>query len=165
MAELYQPNTYIPISFAGTQVSPVDGKTYFFVTPQPMEYVFVKWAVWDGAQFNAPDNYEGLTGNFAADLSQVDATMLEEGVSYEMRGIVTTAGGGSGAPRRAAGDTGYELKVLSIVEDTQVITGINDVKAEPTTDGKTIYFDLTGRRVVNPSAGIYIKNGKKVVVK
>ncbi len=166
LTEMYQPNTYIPSSFAGTQVSPTDGKTYFFVTPQPMEYVFVKWAVWNGTQFVAPDNSSQLSGNFAADLSQVDATLLEVDETYEMRGIVTTAGGGSGAPRRAVGDTGYTVKVLTITKDSQVITGIDDVKAvTPVETGKTIYYDLTGRRVVNPSPGIYIMNGQKVLVK
>lgn len=53
-------------------------------------------------------------------------------------------------------------------------TGINDVKGENGTEGrcpeglkskvKTIY-DLNGRAVENPSDGIYIINGKKVLVK
>ncbi|MBQ2778730.1 MAG: hypothetical protein IJF46_03035, partial [Bacteroidaceae bacterium] len=28
-----------------------------------------------------------------------------------------------------------------------------------------VYYDLSGRRVENPAAGIYIVNGKKVLVK
>ncbi|MBR4997718.1 MAG: hypothetical protein IKY84_07660, partial [Bacteroidaceae bacterium] len=40
-------------------------------------------------------------------------------------------------------------------------TGVNSVA--PTTTG--IYYDLLGRPVENPSAGIYIFNGRKVVIK
>ena len=43
-----------------------------------------------------------------------------------------------------------------------ISTGIKDVKAATDTQNDVIY-DLTGRRVMNPSHGIYILNGKKVV--
>ena len=42
-------------------------------------------------------------------------------------------------------------------------TGINDVKNE-SSNVRTVY-DLQGRKVDNPSNGIYIVNGKKVFVK
>ncbi len=43
-------------------------------------------------------------------------------------------------------------------------TAITDVKAEtPASDG--YYYNLAGQRVANPTAGIYIRNGKKIVVK
>ncbi len=32
-------------------------------------------------------------------------------------------------------------------------------------EGEAVYYDLTGRRVASPSKGIYIVNGKKIVVK
>ena len=43
-------------------------------------------------------------------------------------------------------------------------TGIDDVKAESVEDNG-IYYDLNGRAVENPANGIYIINGKKVLVK
>ena len=44
-------------------------------------------------------------------------------------------------------------------------TGINATLNEgvEVTDG--VIFDLSGRRVANPTKGIYIKNGKKFIVK
>ena len=43
------------------------------------------------------------------------------------------------------------------------VTGINDVKGEKkVVDG---IFDLQGRKVITPSKGLYIMNGKKVVIK
>ena len=41
-------------------------------------------------------------------------------------------------------------------------TGIKDVIVETANDDM---YDLQGRRIVNPDKGVYIKNGKKVVVK
>jgi len=44
-------------------------------------------------------------------------------------------------------------------------TGINSLDAS-TVDAQTaVYYDLQGRRVVNPRKGIYIKGGKKIIVK
>ena len=52
---------------------------------------------------------------------------------------------------------------FSIVFDGEV-TGISEFTPNQTTDDDAIYT-LGGVRVVNPVKGIYIKNGKKVVVK
>ena len=41
-------------------------------------------------------------------------------------------------------------------------SGVDAVEAA---DSDAIYYDLTGRRVSSPAKGIYIRNGKKVVVK
>lgn len=43
-------------------------------------------------------------------------------------------------------------------------TGINTVTANPT-QADNIIYDLMGRKVLNPSKGIYIKNGKKIVIR
>ena len=32
-------------------------------------------------------------------------------------------------------------------------------------EGHMVYYDLQGRRVSNPSKGIYITNGKKIIIK
>ena len=42
-------------------------------------------------------------------------------------------------------------------------TGISDVNRETITNNR--YFDLQGRSVAQPTKGLYIVNGKKVVVK
>lgn len=51
---------------------------------------------------------------------------------------------------------------FNIVEDNDP-TGINNVNVETKKDN--IVYDLQGRRVSNPTKGIYIVNGKKVLVK
>lgn len=64
----------------------------------------------------------------------------------------------------------YSQKVLvnltdrtsEVIDDT--VSGINDVKTT-NLPGDDNYYDLTGRRVNNPAQGIYIHNGKKVVIK
>ena len=58
-------------------------------------------------------------------------------------------------------DNYAEAPVLISFSDNT--TGIDDVKRESITDGR--YYDLKGQQVENPTKGLYIKNGKKVVVK
>jgi hypothetical protein len=48
--------------------------------------------------------------------------------------------------------------------DGGTITGINNF-TPAFTQGEEVIFDLQGRSVANPAKGLYIKNGKKVVVK
>ena len=43
-------------------------------------------------------------------------------------------------------------------------TGISNAAVETTEDDGT-YYNLQGVRVMNPQKGIYIKNGKKIVIK
>ena len=43
-------------------------------------------------------------------------------------------------------------------------TGISSLKAD-IQNGKADVYDLQGRRVLNPVRGLYIVNGKKVIVK
>lgn len=166
--ELYHPNTYLPVNFAGTQYSVADDLTYFFVTPSADEYVFVTWTIWDGQKFVSKENSSGLYGSFAGDFGMVGGSAgMTSGSGYELKGVVTAGTSAAGAPRRAPGDTDFVVKVLSITENNQIVTGITDlnVKPESATHDVDVTYDLTGRRVVNPTPGIYIVGGKKVVVK
>ena len=46
---------------------------------------------------------------------------------------------------------------------TEAATGIDEVEALPDC-GDNVIYNLRGQRVVNPTPGIYIKNGKKIVI-
>ena len=43
-------------------------------------------------------------------------------------------------------------------------TGIADVRSEMS-EGKDLYYSIAGQKVENPQKGLYIKNGKKVIIK
>ena len=60
---------------------------------------------------------------------------------------------------------GSEVKFINISFGGQVVTGIEDIKAALTNPATNYIFDLSGRRVSNPTKGIYIIDGKKVLVK
>lgn len=46
-----------------------------------------------------------------------------------------------------------------------MIEGVNTIVKNNTEDADAPYYDLSGRRVVAPQHGIYIKGGKKVIIK
>jgi len=52
---------------------------------------------------------------------------------------------------------------LSIIFDDNYTTGIETINHETVTGN--LYYDLSGRRVANPTKGLYIINGKKVIMK
>lgn len=52
---------------------------------------------------------------------------------------------------------------LNVVFDEGEATGIENVNHEIITNNR--YYDLQGRRVENPTRGLYILNGKKVIIK
>lgn len=47
----------------------------------------------------------------------------------------------------------------------EVISGIEAIKVDEVNVNNGILYDLLGRRVENPSPGIYIRNGKKILIK
>lgn len=53
--------------------------------------------------------------------------------------------------------------VRSIVFD-DMMTGIEEVRGEMS-DGRGVFYNLAGQRVSNPTNGIYIVDGKKVIIK
>ena len=66
-----------------------------------------------------------------------------------------------GAKETYATTEGWEDFVNIVEKD---FTGIDDMEAEGERV-KDVYYDLSGRAVENPSSGIYIINGKKVIIK
>ena len=52
------------------------------------------------------------------------------------------------------------IRIRVLGDDT---TDVREVETEPC--GEAVYYDLSGRRVENPTRGIYIVNGKKVYIK
>ena len=48
-------------------------------------------------------------------------------------------------------------------EDDDTPTGISSIDAEG--NASSVFYDLSGRRVSKPSRGVYIVNGKKVMIK
>ena len=65
----------------------------------------------------------------------------------------------------------FDLEDITESEDgvisfNAVDSGMNAVEGVAAEDGGDgVYFDLMGRRVANPGKGIYIRNGKKVLIK
>ena len=59
--------------------------------------------------------------------------------------------------------TESEDGVISFNAVDSDVNAVEGVAAEDGSDG--VYFDLMGRRVANPGKGIYIRNGKKVLIK
>ena len=57
----------------------------------------------------------------------------------------------------------YYVKFVSPAKYEEYLNGINDINFMSTTDNR--YYDLQGRQVKNVKQGLYILNGKKVIVK
>ena len=53
---------------------------------------------------------------------------------------------------------------LTISFDDEDVTGVNEVRSQKE-DVRSEWFDLQGRKVAQPTLGLYIVNGKKVVIK
>ncbi len=57
-----------------------------------------------------------------------------------------------------------QWKEFFFIQEGEASTGISNIVVQPTTDTST-YHTLDGREVKNPGKGIYIVNGKKVLIK
>ena len=58
-------------------------------------------------------------------------------------------------------DQAYANSIRIVDED--FLLGISEVNTENTQDN--VIYDIQGRRVMNPTKGLYIVNGKKMVIK
>lgn len=67
-------------------------------------------------------------------------------------------------PFRAYLVTPSDAPVLFLDFGNEVVTGVNDVRSKMA-DGMGEVYNLNGQRVAKPTKGLYIVNGKKVVIK
>ena len=76
-----------------------------------------------------------------------------------------TLAAGKAFLRTTVNVTGGGSRSINLVFDEDETTGISTVKVqnEEVTNGE--YYDLMGRRIANPTKGLYIVNGKKVFIK
>lgn len=80
---------------------------------------------------------------------------------YRYRG--TTVKGNKALLLVDANTSGAKLDGYDM-ENEETTAGIEEVVI-PKTNNETVYYDLQGRRVEKPNRGIYIVNGKKVIIK
>lgn len=114
----------------------------------------------------ATENVASLTGNLLM------PTLSQESVTFGANDYVLVKRNGEFVFAKASGSTVQNYKnhaylrlnsnqanVRMIFDDNDA-TGINGIETD---EQDAIYYDLMGRRVTNPTKGIYIKNGKKVL--
>ena len=135
-----------------------DRSYWFFLRPgeNEGEYYIYNWYTGKPA---------GTSGRYIYANGTVEPTVYNIAIAEESYGLIISTANGSWNVQ--SGDNGY-VQFTSSPAMWNLIpigkfdtTGINSVA--PTTTG--IYYDLLGRPVENPSAGIYIVNGRKVIVK
>jgi hypothetical protein len=155
-----------------------DENTWFVVPPKPNEYVKVRWAVYSEGKFYMPKSENGVNTerlNGVVNISDLYTGNYQfiGKCAYEFDAIVKAI-----KPRTAsvmnAPSAGYtEVNVQDGVPSTyyeiipvnikDVPTAIDIINAERPVD--IIYYNLMGQPVANPTPGIYIKNGRKVIVR
>ena len=135
-----------------------DRSYWFFLRPgeNEGEYYIYNWYTGKPA---------GTSGRYIYANGTVEPTVYSIAIAEESYGLIISTANGSWNVQ--SGDNGYVQFTTSPAMWNLIpigkfdTTGINSVA--PTTTG--IYYDLLGRPVENPSAGIYIFNGRKVVIK
>ncbi|MBP5419418.1 MAG: hypothetical protein J6Y72_06375 [Bacteroidales bacterium] len=92
--------------------------------------------------------------------------------SYKVESVKATVGGAEvavttnedGTYSITAGAGDIVFTVTQALKDSENPTPVENIIANQGAEDNTIY-DLSGRKVVNPTRGVYIKNGKKFIVK
>ena len=176
----YQKNIYIKCNFIGNLQTGRTGKCYFFVTPKPMEIAEITWAVWSNVknafvvpESNANQNNSGLDGGFYINSNLLPTNFNPiNGATYNFVGLIrheNAAGSDLEFTASIGGDnakisTDYVVYPLEMLGDNGgIITGIQDLNVNKEEDNT--FYNLLGQPVSNPGPGIYIHNGKKVIIR
>ena len=175
----YTPNVYCPANFHSSNTQTINVKidgetvqrTFWFMTPKPMEVCKFTWAMYYNGNgyaegFYMQDGDVKLLGGVGVDQTyNSDQTTLVNGESYRFTGVIMKTGQTSGAKDAAENhhpqdgstlNTGYIVAPTNLTKaEGQVITAVNEVK----TGGEVVsvtYCDLAGRMSQKPFAGVNI---------
>ena len=127
----------------------------------------------DGGSFNVPvtsgvaanDNNAFIRGNDETVASAVDNNTKFNYILNKVNNVVAfyAANGQMVAKNRAYLQTTTQNARINLGFDDENTTGIDNANVNDNLNGSC--FDLQGRRVAQPQKGLYIVNGKKVIIK
>ena len=136
---------------------------YAYAYQNPVEAVCDNGEV-DLSMYGATD-YRWFVGEPTYDVEADDyvGTELREGTDFTINGDVTTFKKSYSGVVCLMTNAKFPMLGLMTLPMSVSPVGVQTVSAESDEDGRI--FDLQGREVKNPESGIYIRNGKKFVVR
>ena len=171
-AEQYNINTYIVPNF-NSEYSGDGDSDYFFVSPKPMEYAIIDWAMWSAADmaFIVPPrigsvNLAELSGGFTVSMDMVEdnddtdpSHYFEDGKVYCFPAVIKFKSGGSGAPRRATAVSGTFTVSPTVITEGSIVTSVGDITvAGNRSIVKISYFNVAGMEMSEaPQSGVYLE--------
>lgn len=160
-----------------------DGLTAYYAQKKDAENVTLKEITGGYIPANTGVVLSGVDHTFAANVTLTGATLGEENILYPWltAGTPSTAtyytlavSGGNPIFKKSSGGTLAAGKAylvmptsapeLNVSFENGDVTGIADVRSKME-DVRGDFFDLQGRKVAQPTKGLYIVKGKKVVIK
>ena len=106
-----------------------------------------------------------FTGTYAPTTLTEVSFVLINGTKYYYHEAGTTATSAKAFRGYFVDESTEASAAKSVIFDFNEATGIENVNAAVNNADNGAVYDLQGRRVVKPSKGIYVANGKKVVIK
>lgn len=106
-----------------------------------------------------------VTGNNMAGSATSTTAIAENGGYILKNGVFQPATAGTLAAGKAYLNIAVSARELELSFDENDVTAISELTTTNCTNNTNEYFDLQGRKVAQPTKGLYIVNGKKVVIK
>ena len=138
------------------------------VNKVPANTGLVLKATTPGSAVNVPilvGNADDVSGNKMAGSATETTAITENGGYILSNGVFQPATTGTLAAGKAYLAIAVSARELVLNFDENDVTAISEVTNTNRTNNTNEYFDLQGRKVAQPTKGLYIVNGKKVMVK
>ena len=162
--KFYRINSIADGYIRGTEETPAPYVPYIFVPATEYPFTNIGIGQLPAVQNNSITTAEGYTLQFVT-----ETTELASDASYDYYGFqggnFVKAAYATVNPFRSYIKVAKSANAPStLIWTDDEATGISSLKAD-IQNGKADVYDLQGRRVLNPVRGLYIVNGKKVIVK
>lgn len=166
---LYMPNATGSVSFSGEYTIPNDltaGSTTSGDWTFQGTYETIEWA-------QAPTGIYGFSAKTAGGISQGQFVKVGDYVRIKPMRCYLKYKNGSADYAGARGENraddvtlpeSIKVRLISANGEVTAIGSLSTKTGEVTLDNDA-WYSLDGRRVANPTKGVYVKNGKKVVIK
>ena len=162
--KFYRINSIADGYIRGTEETPAPYVPYIFIPAKDNPFTNIGIGQLPAVQNNSITTAEGYTLQFVT-----ETTELASDASYDYYGFsngkFVKAAYATVNPFRSYIKVAKSANApATLIWTDDEATGISSLKAD-IQNGKADVYDLQGRRVLNPVRGLYIVNGKKVIVK